>query len=209
MMRPQHRTHAFAKHSAGAIVDALAALFDNDIALREEGLVRVAQIAHAIGFHTHDEFEPVARDTDVVGRVIPRGEGVIVSAIARDGARILAGRNLARALEHQVFKEMRDARMAARFIRRADAIPHHMRNHRRAAIGDHHDLHAVGERERLWPRKLLSASAREQQKRRGKNNCERSRKRGAHRIQCDKIFQRTSSSPSPDRKGESSTTRLA
>ena len=52
-----------------------------------------------------------------------------------------------RALEHQVLKEMRDAGLAGLLIGRADAIPDHMRDDRRAAIGDDDKLKPVSERE--------------------------------------------------------------
>ncbi len=115
---------------------------------------REAQIAHAVGFHAHDQLEPVARDALVIGGVVPGRERVVLAAIAGDGAREFARRDLARALEHQVFEEVRDAGMAARLVSRADAIPDHVRDHRRAAIGDHHDLHAVAEREGFRPRQF-------------------------------------------------------
>ncbi len=50
-----------------------------------------------------------------------------------------------RALEHQMFEEMRDAGFARRIVGRAVAIPDHMGDDRRAMIRDHHDVHAVVE----------------------------------------------------------------
>ena len=67
--------------------------------------------------------------------------------IARDRLREVAGRILVRALEHQVFEEMRDAGFARRLVGGADPVPDHVGDDRRAAVGDDHDLQAVGERE--------------------------------------------------------------
>ena len=44
---------------------------------------------------------------------------------------------------------MRDARLARGLVDRADLVIDHMRDHRRAMIGNHHDLEAVFEREAL------------------------------------------------------------
>lgn len=144
-------------------------LFGDHVALGREGLVREAQIAHPVRFHAHDQLEPVAGDALVVGGVVPGGEGVVVAAIARNGARKLARRNLPRALEHQVFEEMGDAGMAARLIGSADTIPDHVRDHGRAAIGNHHDLQAIAQREALGPRQFArdACAAQRKQQRQG------------------------------------------
>ena len=51
------------------------------------------------------------------------------------------------ALEHQMLEEMREAGFARRLVGRADLVPDHLRDDRRAVIRDHHDLQAVGKRE--------------------------------------------------------------
>ena len=51
------------------------------------------------------------------------------------------------ALEHQVFEEMGDARLARRIVGRAVAIPDHMGDDRRAMVGNDDDVEAVGEGE--------------------------------------------------------------
>ena len=81
-----------------------------------------------------------------------RREGVVLAAIARDAARELIARTLLGAAEHHVLEEMREAREPGRIVHRADLEPQHLRDDRRAVIGDDHDLHAVGQRElgNLW-----------------------------------------------------------
>ena len=54
---------------------------------------------------------------------------------------------LCRALEHQMFEEMRESGLARRLVRGADLVPDHVGDDRRAMIGNDHDLEPVGERE--------------------------------------------------------------
>jgi hypothetical protein len=51
--------------------------------------------------------------------------------------------HMRRSLEHEVFDKMRDAGFAGVLVRRAEFIPDHMRDDRRAMIGDHDHLQAV------------------------------------------------------------------
>jgi hypothetical protein len=46
-----------------------------------------------------------------------------------------------------MLEEMGEPRLAGNVVGAADAIPHHVRDDRCAAIGDDDDLHAVGQRE--------------------------------------------------------------
>ena len=55
--------------------------------------------------------------------------------------------NLVGRLEHQMLEEMGDARDALGLVGGADLVPDHVGDDRRAVIGDHHDLQAVGELE--------------------------------------------------------------
>jgi hypothetical protein len=50
-----------------------------------------------------------------------------------------------------MLEEMREARLAGRLIRRADLVPDHVRDHRRAPVGDDDDLQAVCQREARRP----------------------------------------------------------
>src|SRR3712207_3633755 len=50
---------------------------------------------------------------------------------------------LLRALEHEMFEEMRDTGLADRIVRRTVAVPHHVGHDRNAVIRDHHDVEAV------------------------------------------------------------------
>ena len=59
--------------------------------------------------------------------------------------------DLVRRLEHQVLEEVGDARDAGRLVGGADAIPHVVRDDRRAVVGHDHDLQAVGELELADP----------------------------------------------------------
>ena len=50
-----------------------------------------------------------------------------------------------------MFEEMRDAGLAGRLVGRADPVPDHVGDDRRAVVRDDHDFEAVGEREVARP----------------------------------------------------------
>ena len=54
---------------------------------------------------------------------------------------------LGRALEHQMFEEVRQSRFTWRLVGGADLVPDHLRDDGRAVIRDHDDLQAVVEGE--------------------------------------------------------------
>ena len=106
------------------VVDAHAAFFQHHVAFGLNADIRQIEIGHAVGFELHDELQSVLRDLLVEGRVIVRGEGVVLAAVARDGLRELAARHGRRAAEHHVFEEMRQAGNARRIVHRADLVYH-------------------------------------------------------------------------------------
>ena len=77
------------------------------------------------------------------------GEGVVGAAQPVDILAELAGCHLLGRLEHQVFKEMGDAVLARLAIRRPHLVDHHLVDDGSEVAGQHHDLHAVLEREAL------------------------------------------------------------
>ena len=105
------------------------------------------EVLHAIGFEIHHEIELILGDALVVAGVIAGGEGIAVAAIDADQPVQFAGGIFGRALEHQMFEEMRDARLAHRLIGGAHLVIDHVGDDRGAMIGNDDDLHAVGERE--------------------------------------------------------------
>ncbi len=141
--------HVRLQQGGGAVLDPHPQLFQHHIALGQHFRVGQLEIRHAVRLHLHHERQAVLRDDLEIGGEIVMREGVVLSAIARDDARELAGRDLLRALEHQMFEEMRKAGLARRLVRRADFVPDHMRHDRRAVIGDHEHVHAVLKREGL------------------------------------------------------------
>jgi hypothetical protein len=138
-----------AENGGGIVVRALAAFLQDDQALGPHVLFGEHQIGHAVGFHGHDQFQAVQRHGLKITSVVGRGEGVLAPAIARHTARKLARRQRLGALEHQVFKEMRNTRLAGRIVGRAHLVPHHVVNHRNPVVGNDHHLHAVGQGEGL------------------------------------------------------------
>ena len=63
-----------------------------------------------------------------------------------------------------MFEKMGNARRAGRFVGRADLVPNHMGDDRRAVVGQHHDFQAVFELE------MSDVRLRVGQRRAGKKN---------------------------------------
>ncbi len=143
MVRVERGHHLLLQDAAWVIVDAGAALLQDHVALGRYVLRGQAQIGHAVGLHAHDRGQAVLRDALEVGGHVVIGEGVIVAAVLGDDLGELAGRDLLRALEHQMLEEMRDAGRAGRFVGGADLVPDHLGDDGRAAIRDHDHMEAV------------------------------------------------------------------
>ena len=137
------------------VLDAHAQFLDHHIALWQHFLVGEFQIGHAVGFHLHDERQPVFGDGLKISREIIIGESIVTPAIARNRLGEFTGRELVRALEHQMFEKMRQPRLARHFVCRANAIPDHMGHNRRTVIRNNQNLHPVGQRESFRCRRSL------------------------------------------------------
>ena len=135
-----------AQQGRGLVVDARATLLQDHVALRIDVLVGQVEIDHPVRFHRHHQLQPVLGDHLEVGGQIVAGHGVVVAALASHDLGELAGRDLARALEHQMLEKVRQAGLARRAVGGADLVPDPMRHHRRAVVLDHHHLQAVVER---------------------------------------------------------------
>ena len=144
-MGEDRRLHGFVELRAGVGVAMHAPLLHHHVALRRHDVVAEREAGHAIRLIGHHQTQMLLGDTLKIGRVIVAGKGVLLSADLRDRLRERALGVLVRALEHQMFEEMGDARLSRRIVRRAVAIPHHMRHHRRPMIGDDDDCHSVVE----------------------------------------------------------------
>ena len=127
--------------------DALVILLENHLKLGPHLVVGQRKAGHAIGLEVHQGREMLARRALEIGRVVGRREGVFLPAEGRDGAAEVAERILGGALEHQVFEEMGDAGLAGRLVGRADLVPHHVSDDRRAVVGNDDYVQAVRERE--------------------------------------------------------------
>ena len=82
-----------------------------------------------------------------IGGEIVAGERVLLPADLGDEFREFPFGMALGALEHQVLEKMGDARLAHGIVGRAVAVPHHMRDHRRAMIGNDDDVEPVVEGE--------------------------------------------------------------
>ena len=80
-----------------------------------------------------------------IGGVVVAGEGVLLAADLGHRFRELALADAFGALEHQMFEEMGDARLARGIVGGAVAIPHHMGDDRGAVVGNDDHRHAVVE----------------------------------------------------------------
>ena len=115
------------------------------LAFRQHHLVGELQAGHAVGLEFHHGFKLLARHALIKTGVVAGGEGIFLAAVAGDDLRERADRMFRRALEHQVFEEMRQPRFARRLVGGADFVPDHMGDHRRAVIGDDDQFEAIGQ----------------------------------------------------------------
>src|SRR5205814_8453978 len=70
-----------------------------------------------------DGRDAIRGDVDVVRRHVLRGERVVLSAVLLDDAREASRPRGRRPLEYHVLEEVREARVPALLVARADAIP--------------------------------------------------------------------------------------
>ena len=143
MIKKLRRLHLLAQPRRRIVVDALVALFQDDIALARHDVVGEHQAAHAVGLEIHQGEQMLARGALEIAGVIRGREGILLAA---DGGKLLgeaAGRVLHRALEHQMLEEMRDPGFPIRLIGSADAVPQHVGDDRRAVVGNDHDRKTV------------------------------------------------------------------
>ena len=147
MIEIKRRHDLLAQARIRVVGDAHVVLFEHDVALGQHVLVLEHEAGHAVGLEFHHLGQLLARHALEIAGVVGGGEGVLVAADPQHGLGEFAGRMRRGALEHQMFEEMREPGFARRLVGRADLVPDHLRDHRGAAIGDHHDLHAVGKRE--------------------------------------------------------------
>jgi hypothetical protein len=143
VIEEQRRLHHLVEPAVGVVVDPLASLLDDDVALGQELGIAEAEVRHAVGFEGHHRGEMLGRDGLVEGGIVLGGEGIVLAAHQRYTVRELARRRVWRALEHQVLEEMGDARFADRRVGPAGLIDQHLHDHRRAVVLDDHNLEPV------------------------------------------------------------------
>jgi hypothetical protein len=143
MIEIQRGIDLLAETRARIIGDALVLLLEDDVALGQHHLIGELQAGHAVGFQFHHRLELLGRHALEIAGVIVRGEGVFLAADAGDQFREITGRIFRRALEHQVLKEMRQARFARGLVGGADFVPDHVGDDRRAVIGNDNQFQPV------------------------------------------------------------------
>jgi hypothetical protein len=120
-------------------------LLQHHVALRRHLGLDEVEVAHAVRLHDHGGLEMLLGEAlEVVGGIV-RGDGVVAPAEPRHHAGELAGFQFLGRPEHQVLEEVGDPRLPRRVVGTADAIPHDVRDDRRAVVGHHDHVHAVGE----------------------------------------------------------------
>ena len=147
MVEIERGVHLLPEPRGGIVADAHVVFFENDVELGSHHVVGEHQSGHAVGLELHHLLELVARDALEIAGVIGGGEGVLLPADGGHDLREASQGIFGRALEHEMFEEVSKPRLARRLIGRADFVPDHMRDDRRAMIGNHHDLETVRQRE--------------------------------------------------------------
>ncbi len=121
------------------VLDAVAALVGDHLLLARDGLLAEHEVVHPLGLQAHHEGELVGRDVlVVVGPVVPGG-GVGLGAGALEELVEAARGEVLRLVEHQVFEEVGDARLALPLVPRPHAEPRVVRHHGGARVD--HDQH--------------------------------------------------------------------
>ncbi len=129
----------------GLVLDVVADLLLDHVLLVLQRFRVEVQRAHPVRFQPQHRFQRRdRRGFDVVGEV-GAGGAVVAAATAGDHAVEHALARLWRALEHQVFEQVRKTRAVARFQAHADAVDHADPDHRRAVVLGHHHGQAVVE----------------------------------------------------------------
>jgi hypothetical protein len=147
MIVVERRAQLFVEDAPGGRVDPFRAFFEDDRAFGHDLFVGETKIAHAVCLELHHQAETVGGDTLEIAGVVPGGEGVVGAAVVLDDAGKCAAFDVIGALEHQVFEEMRHARLTGRFVGRTGAVPDHVHDRGASVILDHDDLHAIVEEE--------------------------------------------------------------
>ncbi len=151
MLGEKRRLHRLAQLVGGVGIGAHAALLLHDLALGRDDLVGEDEVLHAVRLIIHADGELARGDALEIGGVVVRGEGVLLAAGIGDELGEFALLVIFGALEHQMFEEMGDAGFAQWIVGRAVAVPDHVGDDGRAAVGDDDDVEAVGEpRLRRW-----------------------------------------------------------
>jgi len=110
----QRRRHLLGQDAGWIVLGARTALFEDHLALGRHVLGVQLEVDHAVGLHLHHRLETLLGDALKVSRIVVRGEGVVLTAHARDGFGELARRDLVGRFEHQVLEEMGDTGYAGR-----------------------------------------------------------------------------------------------
>ena len=103
------------------------------------------EVGHALGLGPQQAFEVVRRHDLVVGRHVVGREGVVGAAHVLGQPSDGLGLHVARALEHQVLEEMREAGAPLRIVLRADVVPDLHADRRARMVFDGHHLQPVGQ----------------------------------------------------------------
>ena len=152
MVEVKRGVHLLAEPRSRIVGDPHVLLFQHHLELGPHHVVGEHQAGHAVGLELHHLLELVARHALEIAGVVGRGERVLLAADGRNHLGEAPVRVLGGALEHQMFEEMGEPRLARGLVGRADLVPEHVGDDRRAVIGNDHDLEAVREREMgdLW-----------------------------------------------------------
>ena len=174
------------------VVDAGAALLQDDVALGGDVLLGEAQIGHAVRFHRHHLRQAILGHALEIGGDVVIGEGVVLAAVPGDDLGELAGGIASVPLNIRCSRKWAMPDEPARLVGGADLVPDHLGHHRSAMVGNDQDLQAVAERELARPAAGLAlvpstatATATEARLKRGEDQArtsiERARKLIEHR----------------------------
>ena len=129
------------------VVDAIAAFVRDHFLLARHLRIPEHQLPHPLRFEPRHEGQAIVRDRDVVLRPVEPRRGVALRARFFEFAIELAGLHVLRLVEHQMFEQVREPRLADLFVSRPDAVPRVVRDDRCRVILADQNAKAVREPE--------------------------------------------------------------
>ena len=130
--------------SFDVVIDVVAAFAQHGLALRLHRLHLKVEVGEAVGFKSHGELELLGGQVLVVLRPVGAGARVVLCARSFEELVDGAGFVVLRRQEHQVLKEVGEARLSTNFVAASHAEPRLKAHHGCALVFERQDGETIG-----------------------------------------------------------------